>query len=150
MKPLNIVGTLLVALCAACGGGGGGNASQPDAKTTEAIVNGAQDAAANIPESLPPAKKFEGGFVTVEGEAIGYLAGASPKDLAEKIGKEIASDPVKWATLYRILLSDKGLLVSVAGDKIGTSSITGATIYASPSVFVVKLTTNGVVVKEAA
>lgn len=126
----------------ACGGGGSSPSQQPSASFVEHVVAGAQAAA----EGLPEVKPFAGGFVTVEGQSVGYVSGSSPKELAFKVGKEIVDNPVKYEPLYRILLSDKGLTVSIAGDRIATSAVTGAGIYGNPSVFVVKLTANGVVV----
>lgn len=135
-------------LLAACGGGGGSSAPAQTASAdiTQPALAGAQAAADKATASLPAAKPFTGGFASVDGYSQGFVLGTSERDIAEKLGRAVAASPSIYGDFYKALLSDAGMRVVVFGASIGKSSINGAILYAADSVFIVKLTTNGVVV----
>lgn len=120
-----------------CGGGASGDAS-PD--NTAATI---QAAAKAIADKLPPAKVYSGSFTIVNNVPNGFTAGTSERDVVTRLAKAVVADPTKWPELYRLLLSDAGLKISIVGESVGVSAITGYTLYAANTNYTVKLTGNG-------
>jgi hypothetical protein len=82
----------------------------------------------------------------VEGVGIGYVSATSRKAAVELVAGNVVADPVKYASYYKLLLSDGGLSVDVVGESVGTSSVSGLPLYAGNIKFMVKLLAGGAVV----
>jgi secreted protein with Ig-like and vWFA domain len=128
---------LVSASLAACGGGGA-----PQVDNSQAI----KDAIGGItvPGGSTNTPAYTGATVAVDGVGIGYISGKDERSVvANAVAPIVASPSGANATLYNKLLSDAGLNVTVFGDIIGHSSITGAPLYAPDSFYVVKLAKDG-------
>jgi hypothetical protein len=125
--------TLIVsASLAACGGG---NAPQVD--NSKSI----KDAIGGI--TVPSTPAYTGAVVAVDGVSIGYISGKDERSVVANAVAPIVASPAQNQALYNKLLSDAGLNVTVYGDVIGHSSITGAPLYAPDSHYTVKLAKDG-------
>lgn len=121
------------AMLAACGGGGA-----PQVDNSQAI----KDAIGGI--TVPSTPAYTGAAVAVDGVGIGYISGKDERSVvANTVAPIVANPSGANATLYQKLLSDAGLSVTVFGDVIGHSSITGAPLYAPDSHYTVKLAKDG-------
>lgn len=132
MKTLLIVA--LAAALTACGGGG--SVAPPD---NSQAIKAAADA---LTAKYPVAPKFEGAFVSVDGISQGYVAGTSGEDIAKRLAATVQSDPVKYDTYYRKLLSADGLKIVVFGESTGTNQF-GVLTHKPDVVYTVKLAANG-------
>jgi hypothetical protein len=128
---------LVSASLAACGGGGA-----PQVDNSQAI----KDAIGGItvPGGSTNTPAYTGATVAVDGVPIGYISGKDERSVvANAVAPIVANPSGANATLYQKLLSDAGLNVTVYGDVIGHSSITGAPLYAPDSHYTVKLAKDG-------
>jgi hypothetical protein len=127
---------LVSASLAACGGGG---TNVPD--NSQAI----KDALGGItvPGGGTNTPAYTGAVVAVDGVGIGYISGKDERSVVANAVAPIVANVAQNQALYNKLLSDAGLNVTVFGDIIGHSSITGAPLYAPDSHYTVKLAKDG-------
>lgn len=142
MKTLPVLTALAITLT---GCGGGSSTSPPDN-----IAALAQAAIKNIASQVPEPTKYTGSFVTVSAAgfsvAQGFILGTSERNVVEKLAQSIVAEPVKNAVYYTALLGDSGLRFILMGDKVGVSAINGMPLYAPDTVYVVKLTSSGLII----
>jgi hypothetical protein len=122
---------------AACGGGGGSSATVPD---NSAAISAALSTVAS---TIPVTPAFTGAFTLVDGVSAGFVAGTSEKEVATTVANKIIASPSTYPNQYSLMLSDAGLKISIVGSAIGTSAITGLTLYAPNTVFTAKLRSDG-------
>lgn len=112
-----IILTIAISLTACGGGGGGSNVAVPD---NSAAINAALQ---NIASTLPVTAPFTGAFTLVDGVAMGYVEGTSEKDVATKLANMIISSPTTYPNQNKLMLSDAGLKITIAGKITGTSAL---------------------------
>lgn len=133
MKNVSVM--ILVITLAACGGGG-----TPSVPDNSAAINAALT---NIAKNTPTAPTYTGAFTLIEGISSGYVSGTSDQDVVARLLTPILADPVKYAPLYKLLISDAGLKVTIVGENYGTSSINGLPLKYSDRVGIAKLLSTG-------
>lgn len=138
MKHSILVVILLSEALAACGGGGS-SPSTPVLSVAPVVVS--------VPTiGDKPSKPFTGAFMAIEGKAVGFVAGTSPEGAVKALAQLVVNDPVAYAPLYQLLLSDKGLRITVYGESLGTGSVSGLPVYGPDVVYFVRLTSAGLIV----
>lgn len=134
---------LLVALAAtltACGGGG----SVDTAASDKAVSQAASNAAAELAKKHPTAPTYTGGFTLVNGVPNGFTTGSSPEMVVRSLAQAVVNEPVKYAALYKLLLSAEGLKITLLGKTLPVSP-SGLAQHDPDVVYNVKLTSSGLV-----
>lgn len=131
--------TLLFAIAfastlSACGGGGTGPVIPNIAPAVQEAI------------TVPVVKPYTVAWTALQGVSIGFVTGYDEYDTVAAAISPVVQNPGKYPDFYKAMLSDKGLPVTLYGEKTGTSNITGAAIYGPDRVYFVKLTNAGIVI----